>query len=72
MARFRVIQANGGWQVTKNGRKHYKKTYPTKQRAVSAAHRAASKGDSVQAQKSGGEWDNERTKGIFGPRGDQG
>lgn len=71
MARYRVIQANGGWKVTKGGREHYKKTYPTKQDALQAAYRAANTGDSVQGQRLSGEWDNERTKGVFGPTGDQ-
>lgn len=72
MARFRVVQEDNGWRVTKNGRRHFKKTYSTKQAATDAAYRAASKGDSVQGQKlSSGQWGNERTKGTFGPAGDR-
>lgn len=58
--------------MTKDGRRLYKKTYSTKQSATDAAYRAADKGDSVQGQKlSSGQWDNERTKGMFGPDGDR-
>lgn len=72
MARFRVIQENGsGWKITKNGTRLYKKTYKTKQQALNSARSAASEGDSVQGQKLDGQWDNERTKGMFGPDGDR-
>lgn len=72
MARYRVVQDGPGWKVTKNGRRYYKKRYQTKQAAESAAKRAADRGDSVQGQRLDGTWDEEDTRGIFGPRGDQG
>lgn len=71
MARFRVVRDGSGWKVTKNGRRHYSKTYQTKQAALAAARRAANVGDSVQGQRLDGTWDEEDTKGIFGPRGDR-
>lgn len=71
MARFRVIQSGSKWVVTKNGRKHFKKRYSTKQEALQAARRTAKTGDSVQGQKLNGKWDNERTKNTFGPQGDR-
>lgn len=70
MARYRVVKDGTGWAVTKNGTRHFQKTYPTKQKATNAATRAANKGDSVQGQKVTGEWGRENTKGIFGPDGD--
>jgi len=70
MARYRVTRANAGWKVTRNGRRYYKKTYSTKQKALAAARRAADSGDSVQGQGIDGMWDEEDTKGIFGPDGD--
>jgi hypothetical protein len=72
MARYRVVQDGSGWKVTKNGRRHYKKRYQTKQAALDAAKRAASTGDSVQGQRVDGTWGEEDTKDIFGPRGDTG
>ncbi len=71
MARFRVIKDGDGWAVTKNGRRYYQKTYPTKRKAEQAASRAASKGDSVQGQRVDGTWGSENTKGMFGAQGDR-
>jgi hypothetical protein len=70
MARYRVIQDGTGWAVTKGGRRHFQKTYQTKQAAVDAAQRAASAGDSIQAQRLDGTFGPERTVGTPGPRGD--
>lgn len=72
MARYRVTQDGNGWKVTRNGRRHFQKTYPTKEAALTAARRAANEGDSVQGQKLSGHWDTERTKNVFGPKGDRG
>lgn len=72
MARYRVVKDGTGWAVTKNGQRHYQKTYSTKRDATQAAKRAANKGDSVQGQRVTGQWGEENTKGIFGPPGDQG
>lgn len=71
MARYRVEPDDTGWMVTKNGRRYYKKSYPTKQAAIDAAYRAADVGDSVQGRrKRDGTYGRERTKGVRGPRGD--
>jgi len=71
MARYRVIRANGGWVVTRNGQRHFSKVYPTKREALAAARRAADIGDSVQGQRLDGTWEPERTKGVRGPGGDR-
>lgn len=70
MSRFRVVRDGDGWAVTKNGRRYYQKTYPTKHEAEAAARRAADAGDSVQAQQRSGQWGPERTFRTPGPRGD--
>lgn len=71
MARWTIEPDGTGWAVYKNGRRHYKKTYPTKREAIDAAHRAANVGDSVQGRrKQDGTWQPERTKGVRGPGGD--
>jgi len=72
MARFRIRPDGAGWAVYKNGRRHFQKTYSTKQAAEEAAHRAANRGDSVQAKRLDGTWGPERTKGVRGPEGDVG
>lgn len=73
MARY-TVQADpvgDGWAVYKNGRRHFKKTYATKQAALNAARRAASRGDSVQGRRVDGTYGPEFTKGMFGPQGDR-
>jgi len=70
MARYRIVQDGSGWAVKKNGRRYYKKTYPTKAAAEAAAERDASRGDSIQAQRTDGTWGPESTVGTPGPRGD--
>jgi len=71
MAQYDVRQVAGGWAVYKSGRRRFKKTYQTKQDALDAAHRDASKGDSIQGRRVDGTFDNERTKGVYGPDGDR-
>lgn len=70
MTRFRVVRDGDGWAVMKGNRRHFQKTYRTKSAAEDAARRAASQGDSVQAQGRDGRWDQERTYRTPGPRGD--
>ncbi len=70
MARYSVRQDGTGWAVFKNGRRRFKKTYDTKQAALDAAHRDASVGDSIQGRHVDGTFDEERTKGVYGPSGD--
>lgn len=71
MSRYTVEPDGSGWAVYKNGRRHYKKTYPTKQAALDAARSAASQGDSVQGRRVDGTYGPEYTKGTFGPDGDR-
>lgn len=70
MARYTIEPDGSGWAVFKNGRREFQKTYQTKRAAEEAAHRAASKGDSVQGRRVDGTFGPERTKGMFGPDGD--
>lgn len=69
MSRVRIVRDGDGWAVHKNGRRHYKKTYSTKQAARRAARRAADDGQSVQEQRTDGTWGRERTRGVPGPDG---
>lgn len=71
MARYRVRQDGNGWALYKNERRHFTKTYKTKKAAMDAAYREANIGDSVQGRRLDGTYQPERTKGIFGPRGDK-
>jgi len=70
MAQIKVVPDGSGWKVMKNGRRVYKKTYPTKQKALNAAKRAASMGDSIQPQGRDGNFQKEMTYDTPGPRGD--
>lgn len=64
-----MVKDGEKWKVKKGGRTvstHYKK-----RAAMRKARSKANKGDSVQAQKSSGKWDNERTKKTYGKKGDK-
>lgn len=70
MARYSIRPDVTGWAVYRNGRRRFKKTYPTKDEALDAAHRDADVGDSVQGRRVDGTFGPERTKGVRGPDGD--
>ncbi|MFW5900390.1 MAG: DUF2188 domain-containing protein [Halodesulfurarchaeum sp.] len=70
MAQYRVRQDATGWAVYKNGRRRFKRSYPTKRAAIDAAYRDAHQGDSIQAKRLDGTWGRERTKEMPGPGGD--
>lgn len=71
MARYRIVQDGTGWAVRKNGRRRFKKTYPTQALAEQAARRDASVGDSIQIQRLNGTFGREDTVGTPGPGGDR-
>lgn len=69
MTRYFVVKSDKRWVVKKGSKiisKHNKKST-----AMRKAMRKANKGDSVQAQKKSGKFGKERTKKVYGRKGDK-